>query len=195
MFDWDDENRVHIARHGVTPEEAEQVLANDPLDGGVQAHEGEDRVCRGRHDGCDANPCGDYNAARWIDQSCHGVPGAARGPEFLSCQEGRELAMIDDELKMPKFASEAEEAEWWFKNPDFVLEVLKRAKAEGRLGHGTVARRMAQQEAAKSTTIRLDTGDLALAKQQAERKGLRYQTYLKMLIHEALRREEQGEAR
>ena len=43
MFDWDDENRAHIARHGVTPEEAEQVLANAPLDGGVQDHDGEDR--------------------------------------------------------------------------------------------------------------------------------------------------------
>jgi uncharacterized DUF497 family protein len=43
MFDWDDENRAHIARHGISPEEAEQVLANDPLDGGVQDYEGEDR--------------------------------------------------------------------------------------------------------------------------------------------------------
>ena len=43
MFDWDEENRAHIARHGVSPEEAEQVLANDPLDGGIQDHAGEDR--------------------------------------------------------------------------------------------------------------------------------------------------------
>ena len=30
-FDWDHHNIAHIARHGVTPEEAEQVLANDPV--------------------------------------------------------------------------------------------------------------------------------------------------------------------
>jgi len=30
---------------------------------------------------------------------------------------------------------------------------------------------------------------LSLAKAQAEKKGLRYQTYLKMLIHEALGKE------
>ncbi len=43
MFDWDDENTAHIARHDVTPDEAEQVLRNDPVDGGTQDHEGEQR--------------------------------------------------------------------------------------------------------------------------------------------------------
>ena len=31
-FDWDDENRKHLAAHKVTPAEFEQVLNNDPLD-------------------------------------------------------------------------------------------------------------------------------------------------------------------
>lgn len=31
-FDWDDANIAHIAQHGVTPEEAEEALANDPLE-------------------------------------------------------------------------------------------------------------------------------------------------------------------
>jgi uncharacterized DUF497 family protein len=31
-FDWDQADIGHIARHNVTPEEAEQVLANDPLE-------------------------------------------------------------------------------------------------------------------------------------------------------------------
>lgn len=31
-FSWDAANIAHIARHGVTPEEAEQVLQNDPID-------------------------------------------------------------------------------------------------------------------------------------------------------------------
>ena len=29
-FDWDDANTGHIARHGVTPQEVEQALANSP---------------------------------------------------------------------------------------------------------------------------------------------------------------------
>ena len=30
-FDWDDDNEAEIARHGVTPEEAEEVLLNTPV--------------------------------------------------------------------------------------------------------------------------------------------------------------------
>jgi uncharacterized DUF497 family protein len=31
IFDWDDANRSHIARHNVLPNEVEQVFYNDPL--------------------------------------------------------------------------------------------------------------------------------------------------------------------
>jgi predicted DNA binding CopG/RHH family protein len=40
----------------------------------------------------------------------------------------------------------------------------------------------------RQVTIRLSNTEIARAKQQAEAKGLRYQTYLKMLLHEALAR-------
>ena len=97
---------------------------------------------------------------------------------------------MPEQTSIPKFQNEAEEADWWFNNQDFVLRLFEKASAEGRLGHGTAKKQMAERQAAKSTTIRLDEQDLSLAKTQAERKGLRYQTYLKMLIHEALSREE-----
>ena len=42
-FDWDDANVGHVARHGVIPEEAEQVILNDPVDLGVEIVEGEER--------------------------------------------------------------------------------------------------------------------------------------------------------
>jgi predicted DNA binding CopG/RHH family protein len=38
----------------------------------------------------------------------------------------------------------------------------------------------------RQITIRLSNSEIALAKQQAEAKGLKYQTYIKMLLHEAL---------
>ena len=41
-----------------------------------------------------------------------------------------------------------------------------------------------------TTTIRLDVNMIDLAKRLAKAKGLKYQTYLKMLIHEALLKEE-----
>jgi predicted DNA binding CopG/RHH family protein len=40
----------------------------------------------------------------------------------------------------------------------------------------------------RQVTIRLSNSEIARAKQQAEVKGLRYQTYIKMLLHEALTR-------
>jgi uncharacterized DUF497 family protein len=30
-FAWDDENEEHLARHGITPEQAEQVFLNGPV--------------------------------------------------------------------------------------------------------------------------------------------------------------------
>ena len=38
----------------------------------------------------------------------------------------------------------------------------------------------------RQITIRMNNNELALARQQAEAKGLKYQTYIKMLLHEAL---------
>ena len=89
---------------------------------------------------------------------------------------------------VPKFESEAEEAKWWFDNQDELLKDFERAAAEGRLGHGTVARRMG----IPTTTIRLDPADIALARDQATARGLKYQTYLKMLLHEALQRNQKS---
>src|ERR1700737_894873 len=96
------------------------------------------------------------------------------------------MAMLE-ELKNKTFASEAEEAEWWESNEDALLEDFEKATAEGRVGIGTVAKRAALP----TTTIRLDPDDIAKARALAAERGLRYQTYLKMIIHEALRDEEQ----
>lgn len=43
VFQWDKANRAHIARHRVTPEEVEQVFANDPVDLGAETVDGEQR--------------------------------------------------------------------------------------------------------------------------------------------------------
>ena len=52
QFDWDDANTGHVARHGVTTEEVEQALANDPLLVlAAQKRSGEERVlCAGLTD-------------------------------------------------------------------------------------------------------------------------------------------------
>jgi predicted DNA binding CopG/RHH family protein len=93
-----------------------------------------------------------------------------------------------EELKTKTFASEAEEAAWWESHEDELLDEFKKAEAEGRLGFGTIAKRAALP----STTIRLDPEDIAKARVQASERGLRYQTYLKMIIHQALREAEKA---
>jgi predicted DNA binding CopG/RHH family protein len=91
-----------------------------------------------------------------------------------------------EKMEIPKFRSEAEEARWWADHQDELAGEFERAAAEGRLGRGTVARK----GPTPTTTIRLDPEDISRARRQAQRKGLRYQTYLKMLLREALLAEE-----
>jgi uncharacterized DUF497 family protein len=43
-FNWDKGNRGHVAEHAVSPEEAEQVVLNEPLDLELQIHDGEERT-------------------------------------------------------------------------------------------------------------------------------------------------------
>jgi predicted DNA binding CopG/RHH family protein len=93
--------------------------------------------------------------------------------------------MASEKRILPEFKSEAEEAKWWFDHQDEVLGDFERASQNGTLVRGAAAR----VSALPTTTIRLDPADIELARQQAEKKGLKYQTYLKMVIHEALLKE------
>jgi predicted DNA binding CopG/RHH family protein len=91
--------------------------------------------------------------------------------------------------KMPKFKSETEEARWWDANraaldAEFV-EKIKQGKAAKRTRAELLQR---LKSATRPVTVRLAETDIAMAKQQAERKGLPYQTYIKSLLHEALRK-------
>jgi predicted DNA binding CopG/RHH family protein len=89
-------------------------------------------------------------------------------------------------LKIPKFENEAEEADWLFENREGLAAAFLQAAQEGRVRQGTLK----QRGITPATTIRLAPEDISRARILAERRGLRYQTYLKMLIHEALEREE-----
>lgn len=102
--------------------------------------------------------------------------------------------VFKSDLKVPRFATEAEEAKWWFENDDKVFEEFRKAAKAGTLGRGGVRRLFAERgipfpepKPLPTTTIRLDPEDIAEARAQAAERGLRYQTYLKMLIREALR--------
>jgi hypothetical protein len=70
------------------------------------------------------------------------------------------------ELKIPKFATKAEEADWWYDNREIVSAEFQKAAKEGRLRRGGVAHLLAersipfpQSQALPTTTIRLDPED------------------------------------
>ncbi len=44
MFIWDNANLAHIARHGISSAEVEQVITNEPLDLEFQIRNGEERL-------------------------------------------------------------------------------------------------------------------------------------------------------
>jgi uncharacterized DUF497 family protein len=50
-FDWDDGNTGHIARHGVTPGELEELFMNEPIDLGYEDAVGEPRWTSVGHTG------------------------------------------------------------------------------------------------------------------------------------------------
>jgi predicted DNA binding CopG/RHH family protein len=97
---------------------------------------------------------------------------------------------MPEEFKVPKFKNESEEAQWWDSQGKNIARAFEHAAADGRLGRGTAKRK----GATPTTTIRLEAEDIARARAQAEKKGLRYQTYLKMLLRETLLKEEEKTA-
>ncbi len=96
---------------------------------------------------------------------------------------------------VPAFATEAEEADWWYKNRNVHDKQLLAAVRAGEakiLTKGDLLRRI---EASKKTpapvvALRIPAADLALARKQAEQKGLPYQTYIKSILHETLAKRE-----
>jgi predicted DNA binding CopG/RHH family protein len=96
--------------------------------------------------------------------------------------------------KQPPFKTEEQEAEWWAKNQELIANRFEQAKAAGKLGKGTVARvareRDSEAGASPTITILLGEDDLKRARTFAAAKGLPYQTYIKMLLHQALNSEE-----
>ena len=97
---------------------------------------------------------------------------------------------------MPAFATEAEEARWWFDNRN---KHGKQLLAAVKSGEARVLTRQKLREriaASKRTpapvvALRIPEADLALARKQAKQKGLPYQTYIKSLLHETLTEREE----
>ena len=98
---------------------------------------------------------------------------------------------MDTSQPLPQFDNEEEEALWWFQQRDRLTAQAEEALACGQLK----LRRLpvppdSPATPARNITIRVAEHDLSRARDLAAKRGLRYQTYLKMLLHEALDSEE-----
>src|SRR5262245_24988386 len=89
-------------------------------------------------------------------------------------------------LVAPKFKTETEEAKWWHDNRKKVEQSLIDAMDKRAIRRGTAQTLSREARTSRNITIRIAETDLALARKQAEAKGLPYQTYIKSLLHQAL---------
>jgi hypothetical protein len=94
-------------------------------------------------------------------------------------------------IVMPKFVNEAKEADWWASREGREFVKQKAAGAGKKGGPPGGSRLVGQLNKVPSVQIalRLPEPDVAKARELATRKGIGYQTLLKMLVHEGLRRE------
>jgi len=93
--------------------------------------------------------------------------------------------------EMPKFKNESEEANWWASRAGRAYVKQKSAEAKSRdiETKGSNLVRKLNETSSVQIAIRLAAADLAEARKIAERKGIGYQTLMKMLVHEDLARE------
>jgi len=89
--------------------------------------------------------------------------------------------------KIPKFASEAEEAQWWYDHREERAEAFVKASHEGRVTQGAMVRR----GLVRTPTVMIPSEDFADAKMLAEKKGVHHEIYIQGLVHEAIQREKQ----
>ena len=102
-----------------------------------------------------------------------------------------ESDVLKKTIQMPKFNNESDEADWWASREDreFVKQKAAGTAKKGGTPRGSGLVGQLNKVASVQIALRLPEPDVAKARELATRKGIGYQTLLKMLVHEGLRRE------
>ena len=90
-------------------------------------------------------------------------------------------------LKPPGFEGESAEADWWASDQGRAFLKQQAHSSTKRKGSPLVAK--LGRASSVQIALRLPAPDLEKAREIADRKGIGYQTLLKMLVHEGLQRE------
>lgn len=92
-------------------------------------------------------------------------------------------------IEKPDFNNEDEEAQWWASPAGrSFLKAQSTAQVSGKPSGSSLVSRL-KRNSSVQIALRLSAPDIAQAREIAERKGIGYQTLLKMLVHEGLQRE------
>ena len=188
-FDWDLANIAHLARHRITPDDVEELFRREPRQENYDVVDGEDRwTVVGRTKslrilaivftirGESIRPITGWDA----DKTKSPSRGLSKGTSIMSAKK----------LTIPPFTSEKEEADWWYRNRRSVEASWRQADREGKtVSLAEVLERAKRKATLKPVTLRLPGGDIDTARRLAEEKGIGYQTYIKILLHDALRTE------
>jgi predicted DNA binding CopG/RHH family protein len=86
-------------------------------------------------------------------------------------------------MRIPKFKSEKEEADWLYAHRKEIEAAFRKEKKTKTL----TVQEIIERERTKPISIRLAVGDIERAKQRARAQGIGYQTLIRMLVHESLR--------
>ena len=94
-------------------------------------------------------------------------------------------------IVIPKFVNEAQEADWWASREgrEFIKQKAAGTRKKGGAPRGSRLVGQLNKAASVQIALRLPEPDVTRARELATRKGIGYQTLLKMLVHEGLRRE------
>jgi predicted DNA binding CopG/RHH family protein len=93
--------------------------------------------------------------------------------------------------EMPKFRNESDEADWWASAPGraYMLRKSKEAQAKGIRFSPSPLMAKLNKRGSTQIALRLPGSDIEEARKIAGRKGIGYQTLIKMIVHEGLQRE------
>jgi len=192
-----------LAKHKVKPTEFEQVMNSNPMDRDYELADDEERF---RSIGVTNG--GRILSALWTIRNgkiraitAFNAPLADKKafleaiPMKTPLKKKQTTRQAPQRIIVPKFATAGEEAAWWYKNRKAHSEEFLAAARRGEVQILTKTKLLARIEASKKKatapiSIRIPAEDLALARKQAEKKGLPYQTYIKSLLHETLAQRE-----
>jgi len=105
--------------------------------------------------------------------------------------ERKQSDLMNKTIETPKFKTESQEADWWASRAgrDYVRRRSAEAQLKGAKPAGSRLIAQVNKKSSVQIAIRLPESDLEQARKIADRKGIGYQTLIKMLVHEGLRRE------